>query len=92
MNICKQTDRAIAQFGGVLRGLRERRGLSLRELSALCGLDHAYIQRLEIGERTCPSKDTLVKILRPLKPTVADKMNLAEAYGRDAARRVGLLG
>ena len=36
-------------LGSVLRALREKRGLSLRELGQLAEVDHAYIHRLETG-------------------------------------------
>ena len=42
-------------FGYALRKFREGRGLSLRELGTLCGIDHAYIHRLEKDEKTAPS-------------------------------------
>lgn len=54
-------------FGYALRRFREERGLSLRELGKLCGIDHAYIHRLEKDEKTSPSDDTLDSIVRTLK-------------------------
>ena len=38
-------------FGILLARLRERRDLSLRELGLISGVDHAYIHRLETGEK-----------------------------------------
>ena len=38
-------------LGFLIRFLREQRGLSLRELGRLAGVDHAYIHRLETGEK-----------------------------------------
>src|SRR5580693_4487374 len=57
-------------FGFALRHFREERTLSLRELSTLSGVDHAYIHRLEAGDKTAPSPDVLDKLSRGLKLTV----------------------
>jgi HTH-type transcriptional regulator, competence development regulator len=59
-------------LGVALRKLRERRKLSLREVSTLAGVDHAYIHRLESGEKVNPSDDLLRKLRRVLKPTERD--------------------
>jgi HTH-type transcriptional regulator, competence development regulator len=56
-------------FGSALRYFREERTLSLRELSTLSGVDHAYIHRLESGDKTAPSPDVLEKLARGLKLT-----------------------
>jgi transcriptional regulator with XRE-family HTH domain len=57
-------------FGSALRHFREERTLSLRELATLSGVDHAYIHRLEAGDKTAPSVDVLDKLSRGLKLTV----------------------
>lgn len=54
-------------FGYALRKFRESRGLSLRELGTLCGIDHAYIHRLEKDEKTSPSDDVIEGLARNLK-------------------------
>jgi len=54
-------------LGIFLRKLRERRALSLRELAQLAGIDHAYVYRLETGEKESPSEETLGKLIRALK-------------------------
>lgn len=54
-------------LGPVLRVLREKRGLSLRELGQLAGVDHAYIHRLETGAKEAPSDEVLAKLTRALK-------------------------
>jgi HTH-type transcriptional regulator, competence development regulator len=51
----------------MLQRLREHRGLSLRELAQLAGIDHAYIYRLEAGEKESPSEEVLTKFVRALK-------------------------
>jgi HTH-type transcriptional regulator, competence development regulator len=57
-------------FGSALRHFREERTLSLRELSTLSGVDHAYIHRLEGGDKTAPSSEVLDKLSRGLKLAV----------------------
>ena len=54
-------------LGFLLQHLRERRGLSLRELGQLAQTDHAYIYRLEQGEKGAPSEDVLLRLIRALK-------------------------
>lgn len=54
-------------FGEVLQRFREERKLSLRELGQLSEIDHAYIHRLETGEKEAPSEDILVRLTRALK-------------------------
>ncbi len=54
-------------LGSVLRALREKRGLSLRELGLLAEVDHAYIHRLETGAKESPSEEVLGKLARALK-------------------------
>jgi transcriptional regulator with XRE-family HTH domain len=56
-------------LGTAITKLRERRTLSIRELSTLADVDHAYISRLENGEKTNPSADAMERLLRGLKPS-----------------------
>lgn len=59
-------------LGVALRKLRERRTLNLRELSQLSDVDHAYVHRLETGEKTSPSDELIVRLLKVLKPSERD--------------------
>lgn len=59
-------------LGVALRALRERRTLSLRELSQLSSVDHAYVHRLETGEKANPSQDLVAKLLKVLRPSERD--------------------
>lgn len=59
---------AQSALGTLLRNLREERGLSLRELAQLADIDHAYIYRLETGDKDSPSEEVLSKLIRALKP------------------------
>lgn len=54
-------------FGYALKKFREERGLSLREVGKLSGIDYAYIHRLEKGEKTSPSEETVEILSRTLK-------------------------
>lgn len=56
-------------FGAALYRFRNERGLSLRELSTLSDVDHAYIHRLESGDKSAPSPDVLDRLSRGLKLT-----------------------
>ena len=59
-------------LGVALKTLRERRTLSLREVNQLSDIDHAYVHRLETGEKTSPSEELITKLLRVLKPDERD--------------------
>jgi len=59
-------------LGVALKTLRERRTLSLREISQLSTVDHAYVHRLETGEKTSPSQELVGKLLKVLKPDQRD--------------------
>lgn len=54
-------------LGLLLQHLREARGLSLRDLAKLAEIDHAYIYRLEAGDKEAPSDEVLTKLGRALK-------------------------
>ena len=54
-------------LGLLLQRLREGRKLSLRELAQLSEVDHAYIYRLESGDKASPSEDVISKLIRALK-------------------------
>lgn len=52
------------RFGEKLRTLRQRRGISLRQLASELGFSaHGHIAQIERGERK-PSADLVVKIAR----------------------------
>lgn len=55
-------------FGSFLQRLRSEKGLSLRQLGQLADIDHAYIHRLETGEKVDPSDDILNGLIRGLRP------------------------
>lgn len=59
-------------LGVALRKLRDRRTLSIREVGRLADIDHAYIYRLELGEKTSPSPEHIAKLLSVLKANSRD--------------------
>ena len=62
----------LSAVSALLKKLRDDRGLSLRELAQLAGLDHAYIHRLETGAKKAPSDEALNKLIRALKAAKRD--------------------
>jgi len=71
-------------FGELIRRYREQRGLSLRELGKLAVVDHAYIHRLESGDKTSPSDDTLRALVRGLKLGGKSRQILEYVLDREA--------
>lgn len=60
---------AESAFGVALRELREIRQLSLRDLGALAEVDHAYIAKIERGDKEPPPEETFARLIRHLKAT-----------------------
>ncbi|MBI5115057.1 helix-turn-helix domain-containing protein [Candidatus Poribacteria bacterium] len=59
---------AASALGVLLRYLREERRFSLRELAQFAEVDHAYVYRLETGEKESPSDEVLARLVKVLKP------------------------
>lgn len=59
-------------LGRWLKGLREDRGLSLREVAQRAGVDHAYVHRLETGAKEAPSSEVIEKLITALTPSPRD--------------------
>jgi len=59
------------QVGGLLRGLREKRGLSVRTLAANAGFSPSFISQVENGQAS-PSIASLEKIASCLDITLAE--------------------
>lgn len=55
-----------------LRGMREEKKLSLRDLGQRSEVDHAYIHRLETGAKEAPSDEVLDKLANALSATKRD--------------------
>ena len=56
-------------LGRWLKGLRDARNLSLREVAQRSEVDHAYIHRLETGAKEAPSDEVITKLANALSPT-----------------------
>jgi transcriptional regulator with XRE-family HTH domain len=55
-------------LAGFIATMRERKELSFRDLEKRAGdLDHAYIWRLEKGDRAAPSEDVVVRLSQALE-------------------------
>lgn len=54
-------------LGILLRHLREEGNLSLRELGDRANLDHAYIYRLEKGDKGAPSEEVVARLAKALE-------------------------
>ncbi len=55
-----------------LKGLRDRRDLSLRHVAQRSEVDHAYIYRLETGAKEAPSDQVINKLVAALAPSARD--------------------
>jgi transcriptional regulator with XRE-family HTH domain len=55
-----------------LKGLRDRRDLTLRDLAQRSEVDHAYIFRLETGAKEAPSDEVVNKLVSALNPSERD--------------------
>src|ERR1035438_4272996 len=54
------------KFGPVLRRIRKKRGMSLRDLAEQVGVDHTYISQIELGKVGPPDWELSMKIARAL--------------------------
>lgn len=73
-----------ANFGRVLRKLRQHRGLSLRDLAAKAGIFHSNLANMEAG-RIRIGPRVFVRLSRAVAESEADHLELALAF---AASRV----
>lgn len=71
-----------ADLGQWVRLLRNRQGMSLRELADMAGISAAYLSQLESGERDNPSFDVALSLAAALGVSVQD---LGQDYPREEA-------
>lgn len=64
-------DRELHQIGTRLKGWRQKRGLTLGELSALTGISASTISRLEAGKRA-PNLELVIPLARALRLELDD--------------------
>jgi len=60
-----EKQKILKKFGKRLNNVRESRGMSLRELAAASGLEHAQIARIENGEKN-PTLYTVIRLAEAL--------------------------
>ncbi|MFD2671832.1 helix-turn-helix domain-containing protein [Marinicrinis sediminis] len=60
-----------------LKGLRKRRGYTIREVSDRSGVSSAYISQLENGNRGIPSPEILMKLSEGLNISYGELMQIA---------------
>lgn len=61
-----------------IKNLRKEKGITLLELSNLCGISVGYLCHLEKGSRRNPSLDVMEKISKALNKSVAEVFLLQE--------------
>lgn len=71
-------------FGEVLRVLRQKRGLSIKELAPEVDVDYSYISKLE-NEKVLPSAGTVRRIARFFDYEEDELMVLADKIPADIA-------
>ncbi|MFE8698270.1 helix-turn-helix domain-containing protein [Cytobacillus sp. FJAT-53684] len=64
-------------FGSMVKYLRGKRGLSLREMTELTGISGSYINRIENGSRECPSYPIIEKISSALGVEPSDLLEVS---------------
>jgi transcriptional regulator with XRE-family HTH domain len=81
---------SLAEFGRALRAEREQHGLSLSEVSELCGIEKGALSRLENGLNANPTLDTLRRWAQALGKAVSLRLADSEdvsAPGDSASAR-----
>ncbi|HEY8445803.1 MAG TPA: helix-turn-helix transcriptional regulator [Thermomicrobiales bacterium] len=69
-----------SQFGALLKGFRERRGVSQSKLAERANFDHSYVSRLESGSRM-PTRDAVDRLGMALGLSQAELDALRAAAG-----------
>jgi transcriptional regulator with XRE-family HTH domain len=69
-----------AEFGGLLKGFRERRNVSQSKLAERAAFDHSYVSRLESGARM-PTRDAVDRLGEAMGLTQVELDALLAAAG-----------
>lgn len=64
-DICTSAEASTAPMGDRIRRLREKKGLSIKELSQLTGFDEQMLEEIE-SNTLCPQLGTLIKLSKAL--------------------------
>lgn len=80
-------------FGGRVRGMRERKGISLRKFALMIGIDKGFLVDVELG-RKAPTLDTIEKITAGLDVTMGElfdgiEIEVEQAAATSRIRRTG---
>lgn len=78
-------------FGLVVRRLREKKGLTLRQFAKETGISASYLARLENGERTSPSLKVAVLLAKHLDMSLESFIDIVEtdfAYDEPAVTKL----
>ncbi len=70
-------------FAGLLREVREDKGLSQSRLAARAGYDHSYVSRLESDSRS-PTRDAVIHLCEALGSTDFERDELLQSAGFNA--------
>ncbi len=81
----RHIDPAEERIGERIKRLRERHGLSQRQLASMIGKDHRTLGRIESGETSCDNRHTLTAIAAALGRPLADLTGAPTIGGRDGA-------
>lgn len=65
----------IKSFGETVRGLRENKGLLLRQVAAILEVDTAFLSKMERNEKKA-SRQQVVKLAKALETSEKDLMTL----------------
>ena len=80
----------VETFGKYLRKLRENRGLTLRKVGEIAGLDYVWLNKVELGLRMPPNLEGIIAIAdaMELEPAEFEKLLdlAAQENGRTGAR------
>jgi transcriptional regulator with XRE-family HTH domain len=76
--------RETLSFGARLRELRERAGLSLRQLESETGISNGYLSQIESGRVGAPSPKILEKLAKALRYPYVELMQHAGHLSTDA--------
>jgi transcriptional regulator with XRE-family HTH domain len=70
--------RAVNQnFGAMVKYLRSKRNLSLREMREKTGISESYINRIENGSRECPSYPIIERLASALSVEPSDLLEVS---------------
>jgi transcriptional regulator with XRE-family HTH domain len=67
----------ILTFGSIIRGIRNEKKLSLKEVAKNGGISHSYLSQIENGKRNTPKPDIIRKLAKGLNVSYLDLLEKA---------------